>query len=113
MPVCCVPNCRTGYAPSKKFPNRITLPLFRFPSGDDDEARQLRSSWIQEIPRQDWSPNNQSRVCSAHFRPEEVLQEEVVTVGTDKVVSQLIRPKLVNNAASSIFTGLHSSLPSC
>ena len=58
---CCVPKCRSGYDSQTLGTSKISF--HRFPS--DQESKQ---KWIRNIPRQQWEPNDNSRVCSLHFK---------------------------------------------
>lgn len=94
---CCVPNCRTGYRRTKYFPDKVTLPLFSFPSNEE-----RRRAWIEAIPRpQPWNPTKESRVCSAHFPPEDIKTRDIIKCGFDTIVIPLERPCLVDTAWQS------------
>ncbi|XP_041829656.1 oocyte zinc finger protein XlCOF6-like isoform X2 [Melanotaenia boesemani] len=54
---CCAINCTNR--PSKKF----LVQFFRLPLGDADRLDQ----WMSNIRRQNWTPNQSSRLCSEHF----------------------------------------------
>ena len=59
---CCVPLC---YNNSKR---ENHLKFYRFPNGSSQEKKVLRNKWIHMIDRKNFVPNENHRVCSAHFR---------------------------------------------
>ena len=62
---CCAPGCKTGY---KNDPNRDphgpVISMFRFPKETD---KNLRAQWIARLPREDYEPTKNSRLCARHF----------------------------------------------
>lgn len=75
---CCVPGCRTGKKPNKKFPEKVKLPTFSFPTEPD-----LRQLWIEAIPKEGFKLSKQSRVCLAHFLPEHIKRNGFHEVSAD------------------------------
>lgn len=56
---------------SKHFP----LPN-RFPLGDDDRLRQ----WLINVRRDNWTPNNTTRLCSTHFKEDQFFTDNKVDI---------------------------------
>lgn len=98
--ICCVPFCRTGYRPTKEFPEKITLPLFKFPND-----AELKKKWIKAIPRANFSPTTGSRVCSAHFHPECIKTADTFVVDSQTTSLKLEKTRLLHDAIPTIFPG--------
>ena len=64
---CVAPGCRTGY--SKEDANNVNVSLFKFP--DKERSPERRKRWIARVPRKDWSPSENSRLCEKHFLPQD------------------------------------------
>lgn len=47
--------------------NFYFLPYYHLTTFRIPEEKGLRTKWIMAIRRQDWTPSNSSRLCSAHF----------------------------------------------
>ncbi|XP_070555096.1 uncharacterized protein [Ptychodera flava] len=65
---CAAPNCTISLRKKKnvaKYPGLRDVTFHAFPT---EKHRRLRQQWISMMRRKDdWSPNNYSRVCSRHF----------------------------------------------
>ena len=61
---CCVTNCRSGYKPRKNevIPSE-KCSMFKFPTDPSQ-----REKWRSAIPRRNFIPNENHRVCEKHFR---------------------------------------------
>ena len=57
---CAAPNCRVGY--EKNSDETIKVSRFHFPIDPD-----LRTKWINAVPRKDWVPSKNSVLCEKHF----------------------------------------------
>ena len=98
---CCVTNCRSGYklrkgeAPAEKYS------MFQFPTDCSQRER-----WKSAIPRKDFIPNENHRVCERHFH-----QSDFETTSIDTRVSRrdnrpspiLLKKRLKPSAVPSIF----------
>ncbi|KAH7966616.1 hypothetical protein HPB49_018030 [Dermacentor silvarum] len=91
---CCVPRCHGNYTAECK------AHVFRFPRYDE-----LLMKWIRAIPRQDFCPTRNSRVCEAHFSPEDILRETsyLDDASGQTGMASLPYPRLRKNAVSSRF----------
>ena len=59
MPNSCVAlNCKTGYGNS----TAENVSLHRLPKNED-----VKKEWLKRLSRKDFSPSENSRVCSKHF----------------------------------------------
>ena len=56
---CCVVGCKSD---ARKKMEKVSY--FRFPAKD----KKKRDPWVKAVRRENWSPSNNSRVCSKHFR---------------------------------------------
>ncbi|XP_045482104.1 uncharacterized protein LOC123686148 [Harmonia axyridis] len=63
--------------------------------------------WISAIPRKNWSPSQNSAVCSVHFQENEIIRYDVFKRKDGTIGKNLLRyPKLNKNAVPSIFPNL-------
>ena len=89
---CCVPGCRQGYDGVPKNPN---ISMHKFPDAKYDSS--LYEQWMKAIgslpfkKTKSYNPNFNSRVCSLHFKPSDLVQTSVDTKIGRKVPGQ--RPK--------------------
>ena len=65
MPSCAVGPCKYGQKPEK-----IKRQTFPFPEGT------LKQKWLQQIDRQDFTPNEYSRVCENHFQEKDFAPQK-------------------------------------
>ncbi|XP_043677951.1 THAP domain-containing protein 1-like [Vespula pensylvanica] len=64
MPTSCsVYGCNNRYSKEKKFQ------FFTFPFKNEHRL----AAWITAVNRKDWKPSKASRICSAHFKPQDFL----------------------------------------
>ena len=68
---CVAPGCRTGYDngmnKTNKNDNEAKIGTLKFP--DENRSPERRKQWISRIPRKDWAPTQNSRLCEKHFLP--------------------------------------------
>ena len=57
---CCAWNCTNRNKPSAK--TELSLRFYRFPRDPERRAR-----WAAAVRRVDFTPNENTRICSAHF----------------------------------------------
>ena len=96
---CCVPGCSTGYASQQQ---ESDVSLHKFPG---DEA--LCEEWLRKIPRKDFVPTKNSRVCAVHFSANDFITERMDSK-TKRNISrgERIRRTLRENSVPSIFPNL-------
>lgn len=85
---CQVPKC-WGNKPSGARPKRW---MFSFP-----EDEELSRAWLRAIRKEDYTPNNSSRVCELHFRPEDIKGKV-----TRESLARERRPHLQHGAVPSL-----------
>ena len=54
---CCAPNCTSGDVDCIE-----DVVFHKFPPNED-----RKKIWIEKIPRRDWTPPKEPRLCSKHF----------------------------------------------
>ncbi|KAH9383528.1 hypothetical protein HPB48_025100 [Haemaphysalis longicornis] len=91
---CCVPRCRGNYKNGSK------VRIFRFPKDEE-----LRQKWIRAIPRENYLPTENTRVCELHFHPEDITTETSYTDDSTgrTVTAPLPHARLLPGAIPSIF----------
>ena len=62
---CVAPQC-PSYEERKILPKEKRISVFRFPN-DNDESREIRTRWINAVPRKNWKPSERSVLCEKHF----------------------------------------------
>ncbi|GBO13031.1 hypothetical protein AVEN_40191-1 [Araneus ventricosus] len=99
--VCCVPGCKSNYPPTTE-----NVRVFKFPNEAD-----LKDQWLRKIPRKDFTPTARSVVCVKHFKNDDVIKEDIITLpdGCEEVRARK-RFKLKPKAIPSIFPNLPSYL---
>ena len=114
---CCVPKCRSGYAPIKaeleidyekeqEQKNNKSVSVFSFP--DDKDILQ---KWIRAIPRDNWKPTINSGVCELHFEPDAIVVERADSnKRREKKKNHLKLRRLKSDAVPTIFEGCPSYL---
>ena len=65
MPGCAAISCKSGHKPGKTF-----VQTFSFPEG------ALKRKWIEQINRENWEPNQHSRVCEKHFNEKDFAPQK-------------------------------------
>ena len=65
---CAAPNCYVGYEKISDENKKVSR--FHFPLDID-----LRTRWINAVPRKDWSPSKNSVLCEKHFLPSDFKTE--------------------------------------
>lgn len=101
---CCVPHCFVGYKrrknPDAPQDNRnSSASIFSFPS---DES--MRERWIRAIPRLNFNPGINHRVCSEHFSSNDFTTASKDTNSTrSKRSTALKRLRLKPSAVPHIF----------
>ena len=105
MPKICVAlNCRTGYKGEVKDPN---VSLHKFPLNNP----LLLNQWLRRIARDGFVPNENHRICSRHFKDEDVVRNSVDENNSRKRSSDMVKHRFVKeNAVPTIF-GSTTSLP--
>ena len=71
---CSVFGCRSGYRKSKgesqqSEPDQPKPTLHSFPKDD-----AILRKWLRAIPRQNFVPTKNSRICSVHFQPSDFIE---------------------------------------
>ena len=97
---CCAPGCRTGYKSQGNVPANISL--HKFPT---DPA--LLNSWLRSIPRDDFVPSANARLCSLHFTPKDFITE---SVDDSRKKRPLQKRRLKNDAVPTVFPCVPSYL---
>lgn len=103
---CCVPNCRSGYESKKKSNTNCIISMHSFPLNNEN----LLNMWCRRIPRRNFIPTVNHRVCSLHFQHSDFSIEHADTNKWRKPNGTLKRRILLKNAVPSIFPGLPSYL---
>ncbi|XP_044262768.1 uncharacterized protein LOC123010130 [Tribolium madens] len=114
---CCVPGCNSNYDSTLKAKqNNRSISVFKFPKNE-----QRKQAWIKAIPRckgmeeyqsiGDFEPSSSSVVCQLHFNFNDVIMydKHLQPDGSTKELL-LARPRLKEDAVSSIFPNLPSYL---
>ena len=105
---CCAFGCKSGYASQDATDVRIT-----FHSFPRDE--ELRAKWIRANPRKDFTPTNNSRMCSLHFAESDFVEQHCDSNSSRHKSfnsPQLQRRYLKKDAVPSIFSEAPSYLSS-
>ncbi|XP_049516049.1 THAP domain-containing protein 2-like [Dermacentor silvarum] len=112
---CCVPGCRGNYDPGPK------VHVFSFPKDGN-----RKDQWLRAIPRKDFTPSVNSKVCELHFQTSDFITMlthcDEITGRTLEVDSDRVRlkadavpPVFLNwltynhNACSARVSGLQAS----
>ena len=106
MPTCCIPNCRSGYTSETE--DHSTISFHRFPLKEP-----LKSIWLKNIHRRDFTPTSNTRVCSLHFSDDDYKQQTTDTNQRRRkrrTMGALQRKTLKDDAYPHIFPGLPSYL---
>ena len=70
MPSCVVTACTTGNY------GKVEFQTFPFP-----KSQKLKEKWINQVNRDNWKPNQNSRVCAKHFDEEAYYETPVGSQG--------------------------------
>ena len=70
--ICAALNCRTGY---KNEPVNADVALHKFPLNNPT----LLNQWTRRISRDGFQPNKHHRLCTKHFRQEDVVTNSIDT----------------------------------
>ena len=104
---CFVPNCRTGYPPTKKEKTAALqddvgkVGMFRAPKNEE-----LFKRWKAAIPRIDAELNHKSKVCSLHFEEDDIIKERTFPGKDGQIISfKWVNWKLKEDAIPRIFPG--------
>ena len=102
---CAAANCRTGYN-HELAPTDAGISMFQFPLNNEP----LLQEWIRRLSQHDWKPTKHSRICSLHFRPEDIETEQTDSNNRwAKENSDLrIKPRLRKCAVPTIFENFPS-----
>lgn len=78
------------------------IALHKIPFSEDDtrpEARKRRRKWINFVTtkRAKWTPTVNSRICSAHFKPEDYCRRFSTINSNDSSTSVSFVPRLVSD----------------
>lgn len=63
---CCVPGCNGNYQNGPK------VSVFGFP-----KDVSLRQKWLKAIPRDNFEPTNNTKVCEAHFPEGSIIKSYI------------------------------------
>ncbi|GBM16308.1 hypothetical protein AVEN_194048-1 [Araneus ventricosus] len=98
---CCVPDCKSNYPPTTE-----NIRVYLFPNEAD-----LKDQWLRKIPRKDFTPTARSVVCVKHFKNDDVIKGDILTLpdGCEEVRARK-RFKLKSKAIPCIFPNLLSYL---
>ncbi|XP_046981545.1 THAP domain-containing protein 6-like [Schistocerca americana] len=83
MPACAVVGCTARSDRSQKC---LGITFHKFPSN-----ATRKDLWVKALGRKDWEPSKYSKVCSQHFREQDIDRTSVSTV------------RIRENAVPSIF----------
>ncbi|XP_035737884.1 THAP domain-containing protein 1-like [Vespa mandarinia] len=64
-----MPTSCSVYGCSNRFSKEKKIQFFTFPFKDEHRL----AAWITAVHRKDWKPSKASRICSAHFKPQDFL----------------------------------------
>uniref|UniRef100_A0A0K2VC50 Zgc:153292 [Danio rerio] n=1 Tax=Lepeophtheirus salmonis TaxID=72036 RepID=A0A0K2VC50_LEPSM len=111
--LCCCPGCKSGtrYRGKKKqkieaIKNRAKVSFHKLP-----KDLEILSTWLRRIPRKNWKPNNNTRICSNHFDPSCFIIERVDSNSTRKKKGgNLKHQRLKPDAIPTMFPNLPSYL---
>lgn len=98
---CCVPGCNGNYKNGPK------VHVFGFPKDVN-----LRQKWLKAIPRDNFEPTNNTKVCEAHFPEGSIIKSTTVQdSNTGKIFTiELLKPRLREDSIPSIFLNCPSYL---
>ena len=99
---CSAINCKSGCAEESK---NAYVSFHKFPLKDEE---LLKVSVIR-VARKDFKPNQYSRLCSLHFKPENFIEDFIdqdLKCKRRRQQSKLERRRLKHDAISSIFKNL-------
>ena len=99
---CVVPLCKTGSSSARRRARKTSV--FKFPVDPD-----RRAAWIRAIRRNNFEPNQNSRVCSVHFRQEDFVSERLDR-NSRRHTRRLKKKILEDDAIPSVFPGYPSHL---
>ncbi|XP_044766292.1 uncharacterized protein LOC123322410 [Coccinella septempunctata] len=98
---CCVTGCKSNYDSQNRY-----VSVFKFPKDPN-----LKIKWVASIPRKNWTPSQNSVVCSLHFQECEVIRYDEFTRKDGTIGKNLLKfPKLKENSVPSIFPNLPTYL---
>lgn len=80
---CCVPGCKGNYNSGPK------VQVFSFPNEEN-----LRKKWIISIPRKDFVPTKNSKVCKLHFADEDIISQTAAV--HDSQTGEVVNIPLLN-----------------
>ena len=102
---CCVPFCRAGLPPTKKFPIEVKRTLYSFP-----KDAQAYAAWAEAIPKINGlvlkQSNSTARVCIDHFVPENFQEDDTITIIDGVKYGGRRVPLLKSSSISSVWTGI-------
>lgn len=98
---CCVPGCNGNYKNGPK------VHVFGFP-----KDASLRQKWLKSIPRDNFEPTNNTKVCEAHFPEGSIIKSTTVQdSNSGKIFTiDLLKPRLKEDCIPSIFLNCPSYL---
>lgn len=92
---CCVPDCTSN------FRNTEYTTVFRFPT-----VEKHLKLWLEKIPRRNWEPNSNTRICVNHFEEQFVsFEEKFIDADGNIKHYKRKRPILRKDAVPTIFPG--------
>lgn len=75
MGFCCAPGCSSSSRKDE------AVSFFSFPL---DLKR--RAEWMRRIPRNKWTANKHTKICSRHFEPHFIIKVDVIMSAEGKVI---------------------------
>ncbi len=108
---CCAMYCNTGYN-NVETPKALGITMFSFPLKDEALVKQ----WLKRLCREDFVPTKHSRICSLHFKDDDIAterQDSNVTRTGKCSSSQRLKCRLKDGAVPTIFKNLpaHLNMP--
>ncbi|KAK4015069.1 hypothetical protein OUZ56_030059 [Daphnia magna] len=94
---CCVLGFRTGYKPTKKYPNPLKHCVFTFP-----KDVELRAKWIAAVGRSHWNPTCRSVVCARHFLSSDCREDNRIIADESVNLFDSFRKRLLPTAIPSV-----------
>jgi hypothetical protein len=94
---CCVLGCRTGYKPTKKYPNPLKHCVFIFP-----KDVEFRAKWIAAVGRSYWIPTCRSVVCARHFLSSDCHEDNRIITDESVNLFDSFRKRLLPTAIPSV-----------
>ncbi|GBL93585.1 hypothetical protein AVEN_25593-1 [Araneus ventricosus] len=98
--ICCAQGCKSNYSPTTE-----TIRVFKFPNKDD-----LKDQWLRKIPRKDFTPTASSVVCIKHFKNDDAIKEDILTLPDGCAEVRSVGTRSAQTALSRLRSGHIKSL---